>query len=402
MFSFAKKTFTSRQGVVILNGKRTAIGSFMGKLSTVQAPLLGSACIDGALQASKVNKEEVQEVIMGNVLSAGLGQAPARQAAIKAGLKPSTICTTVNKVCSSGLKAITLGAQSIMLEDSEIVVAGGFENMSLVPHYSYLRKAFTYGNPMSYDGILLDGLSNSFDGKTMGLCAEKTNKDLKIGRAENDEYCIQSYERTLNCMKKGLFQKEIVSISFEAKKGVKENFNEDEEPTKFLKEKIPNLKPVFEKDGTITAANSSKINDGGAAVVLMNEKLAKDRGLRAVARIIGYADAELEPVDFSIAPSSAVTKLLKKCNMSIKDIDYFEFNEAFASVAIANMKLLGLNSSKVNLHGGAVAMGHPVGMSGARLVLSLINVLQEINGRYGVVAICNGGGGASSILIERL
>ena len=400
MYSIFKKNFS--KSVVIVNGKRTAIGSFMGKISGVQAPLLGSACIDGALQASKINKEEVNEVIMGNVLSAGLGQAPARQAAIKAGLLPSTVCTTVNKVCSSGMKAVMLGAQSILLNDHEIVVAGGFENMSLAPHYSYLRKQFTYGNPVSYDSIILDGLTNSFDGKAMGVCAEKTVKDLKLGRAESDEYCIQSYERTLNAQKKGFFQKEIVTISYEVQKGKKENFNEDEEPSRFKRDKIPSLTPVFEKDGTVTAANASKINDGACALVLMDEELASKRNLRAIARIVGYADSEIDPIDFSIAPSSAVNRLLKKCNKSIKDIDYFEFNEAFSCVSLANMKLLGLNSSKVNLHGGAVALGHPIGASGARIILSLINVLQENNGKYGIAAICNGGGGASSIMVERL
>jgi acetyl-CoA C-acetyltransferase len=396
------KKFFSLKNVVIVNGKRTPIGSLNGKLSGFHPSMLGAAAIDSAIFTSKINKEDVEEVIMGNVLSAGMGQAPARQAALRAGLKKSTVCTTVNKVCSSGMKAVMYAAQNIMLGERDIVVAGGFESMSLVPHYAFLRKGHSYGHVQMADGILFDGLTDSFNGKHMGECAEKTGKDLKISRQQMDEYAILSYERALAAIKAGYLQKEMVHLSREVKKGVTEEIKEDEEPLKFMKEKIPTLKPVFDKEGGITAANSSKLNDGGCAMVLMNEDVAKSKGLTPIARIKGFADAEVEPVDFSIAPTSAIQRLLKRNNLKLDDISHFEFNEAFSSVCLANMKLLGLTQDKINLHGGAVSLGHPVGMSGARIILSLINVMQNNNGKLGVAAICNGGGGASSILIERL
>jgi acetyl-CoA C-acetyltransferase len=396
-----KKFFSDN--IVIVNGKRTAVGSFMGKLSNIHGTLLGSAAIQGALQASKINGEEVDEVILGNVISAGLGQAPARQAALKAGLKPQTVCTTINKVCSSGMKAVDFAYQSIKTGNSNIVVAGGFESMSLVPHYLYIRKPYPWGTANMIDGIQFDGLTDSVHKNLMGNCTEKTMRELKITRQEQDEYTFSSYERAIEAFKKGLFKKEIVEIITEGrKKGETETINEDEEYKKYLKDKIPTLKPVFEKDGTITAANASKNADGGCALVLMKESHAKEKGLTPIARIRGFADAELDTIDFSIAPTSAISKLLKRVNLKLADVDAFEINEAFAGVPLANMKLLGIKHDKINVHGGAVAIGHPVGMSGARIILSLVNVLQATNGKVGIAAICNGGGGSSSICIERL
>lgn len=401
MFRGVTKKFFS-ESIVIVNGKRTPIGSFMGKLSAYHAADLGAAAIEGSLLASKLNKEDVDEVIMGNVISAGLGQAPARQAAIKAGLPPSVCCTTVNKVCSSGLKAVHFAAQSIQTGNSKIVVAGGFESMSLVPHYLYIRKAFPWGEPQMVDGIMFDGLTDSFNKMLMGNCAEKTVKELNITRKEQDDFTISSYEKVIAANKSGLFAKEIVPLVLQDKKGKSEIIGSDEEFSRFFPDKIPTLKPVFEKTGTITAANASKNADGGCAMVLMSEKHAQEKNLKPIARIVAFADSEINPVDFSIAPTSAVQKLLKKSGIDLKNIDCFEINEAFASVALANIKLLGIDKEKVNIHGGAVSLGHPIGMSGARIILSLVNALQVRNGKFGIASICNGGGGSSSVLIEKL
>jgi len=399
----SKSFFSSAKNVVIVNGKRTPIGSFMGKLSSIHGSLLGAAAIEGAVKAAKINKEEIEEVIMGNVISSGLGQAPARQAAIKAGLLPSTVCTTINKVCSSGMKAVHFATQSILTDDRKIVVAGGMESMSLVPHYLYIRKAVPWGEPHLTDGIMFDGLTCSFNSILMGNCAEKTHKELKITRKEQDDWCIQSYERVIAAYKAQLIQKELVELVAETgKKGQTETISQDEEFNRFLKDKIPTLKPVFEKDGTVTAANASKNADGACALILSSEEHATSRGLTPIARIKGFADAEVDPVDFSIAPASAIQKLLRKLNLSINDVDYFEINEAFSGTVLSNLKLLNLSGDKVNVHGGAVALGHPIGASGARIILSLINVLQSKNGRIGIAAICNGGGGASAICVERI
>ena len=385
--------------VVIVAAKRTPIGCFNGALSEVHASSLGAIAIKGALKESKLNPEEIDEVIMGNVVSAGVGQAPARQAAIKAGLSKNTVCTTVNKVCSSGMKSITMGAQSIALGDSEIVVAGGFENMSLIPHYMSLRKPVLFGEGRAADGIQYDGLTDYFAKVPMGVCAEKTVKDYKITREEQDEYCHLSYTRARDTD----FSGEIEPVEIENPRTKKlVTISHDEEPKKYMPEKIEKLRPAFDKEGSITAGNASKINDGGCALILMEESLAKSKGIKPLARIMSYQDAEIEAVDFSVAPASGVTKLLKKNGLKVDDIDVFEFNEAFSSVALANMKILGLNQEKVNLHGGAVALGHPIGMSGARVVLSLLIFLNEKNGTYGVASICNGGGGSTSILIENL
>ena len=400
----SKKAFSSASNsIVIVNGKRTPMGSFLGKLSSIHPALLASAAIEGALQAAKLNKEEIDEVILGNVVSSGLGQAPARQAALKAGLLPSTVCTTINKVCSSGMKAVHFGMQSIQTGNSEIVIAGGMESMSLVPHYLYVRKAFPFGDPSLIDGIRFDGLTDSFNRVLMGNCMEKVNKELKIGRKEQDDWAIQSYERAIAANQSGVIQKELVHIVSETgKKGQTETITQDEECFKFLKDKIPTLRPAFEKDGTITAANASKNSDGACAMILMTEENAKKRGLTPIARIRAFADAELDPMNFSIAPASAIPKLLKRGGVNINEVDFFEIGEAFAGTVLANMKLLNLTADKVNIHGGAVSLGHPIGMSGARIILALINALQAGNGRLGVASICNGGGGASSILIERL
>lgn len=399
----SKKFFSLAKNIVIVNGKRTPTGSFMGKLSGIHGSLLGSAAIEGALKAAKVNKEEVEEVIMGNVISSGLGQAPARQAAIKAGLLPSTVCTTINKVCASGMKAVHFAAQSIMTDSTKLIVAGGMESMSLVPHYLYIRKAVPWGEPHLTDGIMFDGLTCSFNSILMGNCAEKTHKELKISRKEQDDWCIQSYERVIAGYKANLIQKELVELVADTgKKGQTETISQDEEFQRFMKDKIPNLRPVFEKDGTITAANASKNADGACALVVADEEHAMNRGLTPIARIKGFADAEVDPVNFSIAPASAIQKLLKKLNMNIKDVDYFEINEAFAGTVLSNMKLLNIPGEKINVHGGAVALGHPIGASGARIILSLINVLQSNNGRIGIASICNGGGGASAICVERI
>jgi len=337
--------------IVIVNGKRTPMGSFLGKLSTIHPSLLAGAAIEGALQSAKINKEEVDEVIMGNVISSGLGQAPARQAALKAGLLPSTVCTTVNKVCASGMKAVHFAAQSIMTNNSEIVVAGGMESMSLVPHYLYVRKAFPFGDPSLIDGIRHDGLTDSFNKILMGNCMEKVNKDLKIGRKEQDDWAIQSYERAIAANKSGVMMKEMVQIVAETgKKGVTETISEDEECFRFMKDKIPNLKPAFDREGSVTAANASKNSDGACAMVLMTEENAKKRGLAPIARIIGFADAELDPMNFSIAPASAIPKLLKRCGLNINQIDYFEIGEAFAGTVLANMKLLNLSFVCLHYH----------------------------------------------------
>ncbi len=394
-----KKLFSN---IVIVNGKRTPMGSFMGKISKVHPSQLASVAIEGALKVANIEKEEVDEVIMGNVLSAGLGQAPARQAALHAGLSESTICTTINKVCSSGMKSIHFAAQSIMTGNSDIVVAGGMESMSLVPHYIYVRLPMVWGEQMLMDGIKFDGLTDSFSNSLMGSCMEKVNKELNITREEQDDYCMRSYELAIEATKAGLMTKEIIPFEMVDKKKGNTLMEQDEECFKYLKDKIPKLKPVFEKDGTITAANASKNADGACAMVLMTEEMANQKGLKPIARIKSFADSEMDPVKFSIAPSFAIPKLLKRAGIKMDEVDAFEIGEAFSGTVLANQKLLNIPMDKLNVHGGAVSLGHPIGMSGARIVLSLINVLQERNGKYGVAGICNGGGGATSICIERL
>ena len=387
--------------VVIVAAVRTPIGSFMGSLSTVAAPLLGAAAIKGALNKINLDPSLVDEVIMGNVIQAGVGQAPARQAAIHAGLPNTVICTTVNKVCASGMKAIMQGAQAIMTGDAEIVVAGGMENMSLIPHYVHLRNGVKFGPTSMVDGMQKDGLQDAYDNNAMGVSADLCASEYKISREEQDAFAIQSYERSATASESGKFDAEIVPVAVPQRKGDPIMVTKDEEFTNVKLDKIPTLSSVFTKDGTVTAANASTINDGAAAVILMSEEKAIAMGLKPLAYIKSYADAAQEPKWFTTAPAKALPKALGKVGLTVSDVDFFEFNEAFAVVGLANAKILGLDESKINVNGGAVSLGHPLGCSGARIVVTLINVLQQNDAKIGAAAICNGGGGASAIVIER-
>ena len=387
--------------VVIVSAVRTPIGSFMGALSTVSAPKLGAAAIKGALAKIQLDTNLVDEVFMGNVIQAGVGQAPARQAAIFAGLSNSVICTTVNKVCASGMKSVMLGAQAIVCGDAEIVVAGGMENMSLIPHYVHLRNGYKFGPATMVDGMQKDGLTDAYDNNAMGVCADLCATEYKMTREDQDAFAIQSYERSAKAWEAGKFDNEIVSVSVDQRKGDPIIVSKDEEYTNVKLDRIASLNAVFTKDGTVTAANSSTINDGAAALVLMSEDKALSLGLKPLAFIKSYADAAQEPKWFTTTPAIAITKALKKAGLSVEDVDFFEFNEAFAVVGLANAKILGLNDTKVNVNGGAVSLGHPLGCSGARIIATLLNVLEQNNGKIGAAAICNGGGGASAIVIEK-
>lgn len=387
--------------VVIVSAVRTPIGSFMGGLSTVSAPQLGAVAIKGALNKINLNPELIDEVIMGIVVQAGVGQAPARQAALLAGLPNKTIATTINKVCASGMKAVMQGAQSIMLGDADIIVAGGMENMSLIPHYLQLRNGNKFGSVNLIDGMQKDGLSDAYDNSAMGISADLCATEYKITREQQDAFAIQSYNRSTIAWETGKFDSEIVPVSVPQKRGEPIIINKDEEYTNVKLDKIPTLAPAFTKEGTVTAANASTINDGAAALVLMSEEKAIELGLKPLAYIKSYADAEQEPKWFTTTPSVALPKALKKIGLTVDDVDYFEFNEAFSVVGLANSKILGLDDSKVNVNGGAVSLGHPLGCSGARIIVTLINVLAQNNAKIGAAAICNGGGGASAIIIER-
>jgi acetyl-CoA C-acetyltransferase len=387
--------------VVIVAAVRTPIGSFMGALSTVSAPHLGATAIKGALNKINLDPNLVDEVIMGNVVQAGVGQAPARQAAIYAGLPNTVACTTVNKVCASGMKAIMQGAQAIIAGDAEIVVAGGMENMSLIPHYVHLRNGVKFGPTSLVDGMQKDGLTDAYDNNAMGVCADLCATEYKISREEQDAFAIQSYERSAIASNSGKFDNEIVPVSVPQRKGDPIMVTKDEEFTNVKLDKIPSLNAVFTKDGTITAANASTVNDGAAAVILMSEEKAIAMGLKPLAFIKSYADAAQEPKWFTTAPAKALPKALDKVGLTVSDVDFFEFNEAFAVVGLANAKILDLDNNKVNVNGGAVSLGHPLGCSGARIVVTLINVLEQNNAKIGAAAICNGGGGASAIVIER-
>ena len=386
--------------IVIVSAVRTPIGSFMGTLSTVSATQLGATAIKGALSKINLDSNLVDEVFMGNVIQAGVGQAPARQAAIYAGLSNEVTCTTVNKVCASGMKSIMLGAQAILAGDAEIVVAGGMENMSMIPHYVQMRSGVKFGPATLIDGMQKDGLVDAYDNNAMGVCADLCATEYKISREEQDAYAIQSYERSASASNSGKFINEIVPVAVPQRKGDPIMVSIDEEFTNVKLDKIPTLNPVFTKDGTVTAANASTINDGAAALILMTEDKAISLGLKPLAYIKGYADAAQEPKWFTTSPAKALPKALKKAGISISDVDYFEFNEAFSVVGIANSKILDLDKNKVNVNGGAVSLGHPLGCSGARIVVTLINVLQQNNAKIGAAAICNGGGGASAIVIE--
>lgn len=387
--------------VVIVSAVRTPIGSFMGGLSTVAAPRLGAVTIKGALDKIQLDPKLVDEVFMGNVVQAGVGQAPARQAAIYAGLPNTVACTTVNKVCASGMKAVMFGAQAILCGDAEIVVAGGMENMSLIPHYMNLRNGYKFGPATMIDGIQKDGLVDAYDNNAMGVCADLCAAEYNFTREDQDNFAIQSYERSAKAWDAGKFDNEIVPVSVPQRKGDPIIVSKDEEFTNVKLDKIPSLSPVFTKDGTVTPANSSTINDGAAAVVLMSEEKALSLGLKPLAYIRSYADAAQEPKWFTTSPSKAIPKALEKAGLTINDVDYFEFNEAFAVVGLANAKILGLDDKKINVNGGAVSLGHPLGCSGVRIIVTLLNVLEQNNGKIGAAAICNGGGGASAIVIER-
>jgi acetyl-CoA C-acetyltransferase len=387
--------------VVIVAAVRTPIGSFMGALSTVPATQLGAAAIKGALHKINLDPKLVDEVLMGNVVQAGNGQAPARQAAIFAGLPDSVACTTINKVCASGMKAVMQGAQAIMTGDAEIVVAGGMENMSLIPHYVHLRNGVKFGPTTLIDGMQKDGLTDAYDNSAMGVCADLCASEYNFTREDQDAFAIQSYERSAAAWEAGRFDAEIIPVEVPQRRGDAIVITKDEEYTNVKLDKIPSLAPVFTKDGTVTAANASTINDGAAALILMSEEKAKALGINPLAYIKSYADAAQEPKWFTTAPAKALPKALDKAGLSLADVDYFEFNEAFSVVGLANAKILGINNAKINVNGGAVSLGHPLGCSGARIIVTLINVLNQNNAKIGAAAICNGGGGASAIVIER-
>jgi|TARA_B110000240_G_scaffold197409_1_gene252515 acetyl-CoA C-acetyltransferase len=388
--------------VVIVSVARTPIGSFMGSLSSVPATKLGAIAIKGALTKINLSPEMVDEVYMGNVVSAGLGQAPARQAAIYAGLPDTVPCTTVNKVCASGMKAIMLAAQSIALGDATIVVAGGMENMSAIPHYQHARNGSKFGPITMEDGMQKDGLVDAYDKIPMGVCADACATEYNFSREDQDNFAIQSYNRSAKAWSEGKYADEIVPVEIPQRRGEPVIFSEDEEYKNVKMEKIPALRAAFSKDGTVTAANASTINDGGAALVLMSAEKAKELNITPLAKIKSYADASHEPKWFTTAPAKALPKALAKANISIDDVDFFELNEAFSVVGLANMKLLNITDDKVNVNGGAVSLGHPLGVSGARIVIALTSVLKQNNAKIGAAAICNGGGGASAIVIERI
>lgn len=389
--------------VVIVSAVRTPMGSFMGSLSSLSATDLGAVALKGAIEKAGIQSKEIQEVYMGCVLQAGLGQAPARQAAIAAGIADDVPCTTINKVCSSGMKSIILAAQSIMTGDNDVVIAGGMESMSRVPSYlTTNRTGQKLGDQKLLDGLLKDGLINVYDGQHMGNCAEKCAVDFDISREEQDAFAIESYTRSADAWKNGKFDNEIIPVTLPQRKGDAIVVNEDEEFKNVDLEKIPTLRPVFQAEGTVTAANASTLNDGASALVLMSKEKAQQLGLRPIAKIVSYADAAQEPVNFTTAPAKALPIALQKAGMKIDEIDYFEFNEAFSVVGLANMKILNLPSNKVNINGGAVSLGHPLGNSGSRIVVTLLNVLEQQKAKYGAAAICNGGGGASAIIVEKL
>ncbi|MSP84200.1 MAG: acetyl-CoA C-acyltransferase [Flavobacteriaceae bacterium] len=387
--------------VVIVAAVRTPIGSFMGGLSTVSAPQLGAIAIKGALNKINLDPNLVDEVLMGNVVQAGVGQAPARQAALLAGLPNTVIATTINKVCASGMKAVMQGAQAIISGDAEIIIAGGMENMSLIPHYIHLRNGYKFGPTSMIDGMQRDGLSDAYDNSAMGVSADLCASEYKISREDQDNFAVQSYERSAKAWEAGKFDAEIVPVDVPQRRGEPIIISKDEEFSNVKLDKIPTLNPAFTKEGTVTAANASTINDGAAAVILMSEEKAVELGLKPLAYIKGYADAAQEPKWFTTTPSIAIPKALAKAGLTVSDVDFFEFNEAFSVVGLANSKILGLDTSKVNVNGGAVSLGHPLGCSGVRIIVTLINVLEQNNAKIGAAAICNGGGGASAIVIER-
>ena len=389
--------------VYIISAVRTPIGSFLGSLSSFTAVQLGGIAFKGALEKAGVDKKYIQEVFVGNVISAGLGQAPATQVAVAAGLGYDIPCTLINKVCASGMKAVMVGAQSIMLGHNDVVLAGGMESMSNIPFYLMkARTGYKYGNGELLDGLQFDGLTDIYNHCAMGVCADNTAKEMNITRQDQDAYAINSYKRSAASWAAGKFKDEIVGVEVVDRKGNKTLFAEDEEYKNVSFDKIPGLKPVFGKEGTVTAANASTLNDGASALLLMSKEKADELGLKPIAKIRGFADAAQDPMWFTTAPSLAIPKAIKMAGLTAKDISYYEINEAFSAVAIANNIKLGLDPEKVNVNGGAVALGHPLGSSGSRITGTLINVLKQNNSSIGVAGICNGGGGASAIVIENL
>ena len=387
--------------VVIVSAVRTPMGSFGGCLSSVSATKLGAAAIKGAIEKAGIDKDIINEVYMGNVLQANLGQAPARQAAMFAGLSKDIPCTTINKVCSSGMKSIMIAAQSIICGDNEVVIAGGMENMSSVPHYfAKGRIGQKLGNMELVDGLVKDGLTDVYNRVHMGVCAEKCATEMNFTREQQDTFAIESYNRSANSWATGKFTDEVIPIEVPQRRGDALVINEDEEYKNVKMEKIPALRPVFDKEGTITAANASTLNDGASAILLMSSKKAVELNLTPLAKIISYADAAQEPEWFTTAPAKALPVAIAKAGLTTNDIDYFELNEAFSVVGLANMHILDLDASKVNVNGGAVSLGHPLGSSGSRIIVTLINVLKQNGGKVGAAAICNGGGGASAMVIE--
>lgn len=389
--------------VYIVSAVRTPIGSFGGSLSSLTAIQLGSAAIKGALAKAGVDAKEINEVYFGNVVSAGLGQAPARQAAVAAGIGYNVPCTTVNKVCASGMKSVMLGAQSIMLGQNDVVMTGGMESMSNIPYYlPQARYGYKYGHGQIIDGLMHDGLWEAYNHFPMGNCADNTAKEMKISREMQDEYAINSYKRSAAAWEAGKYADEVIPVEVPQRKGDPLIIQEDEEYKNVKFDKIPSLRPVFSKEGTVTAANASTINDGASAILLMSEEKVKEMGVKPIAKIKGFADAAQDPLWFTTAPSLAIPKAMKAAGIDKSDVDFYEINEAFSAVAIANNMELGLDPEKVNVNGGAVALGHPLGCSGARIITTLNSVLHQNDAQIGVAGICNGGGGASAIVIESL
>lgn len=388
--------------VVIVSYSRTPIGSFGGSLSNVSAPKLGSIAIKGAIDKINIDPNIIDEVYMGNVISSGLGQAPAKQAAIFAGINQDTPCTTINKVCSSGMKAIMIAAQSIQTGENDIVIAGGMENMSSIPFYvSDMRNGRKLGHTKIEDGLLIDGLTDVYDNVHMGVCAEICAEEMNISREEQDQFALNSYKKSTEAWNNGFFENEITEVKIETRKG-ETIIKEDDEFKNINLEKFKKLRTVFKKDGTVTAGNASTINDGAAAVIIMSKEKAIELGIKAIAKIISYADSSQEPKWFTTTPTKALEKALEKATLQKENIDFWELNEAFSVVGIANIQNLGIDDEKVNVNGGAVSLGHPLGCSGARILVTLLNTLENKNGKIGAAGICNGGGGASAIIIENV
>lgn len=400
---FVKFKFNSNKmkEVFIVSAKRTPIGGFLGNFAEVSATDLGAAAIKGTIENVNIDQKDIDSVYMGNVLSANLGQSPARQASKFAGIPDETDCTTVNKVCAAGMKATILGAQQIQLGLESMVITGGMESMSNVPHYTNKRKINKLGNEILIDGLLKDGLTDVYNDFHMGNAAELCVEKYKLTREQQDGYALKSYEKAAKATKEGKFKNEIIPFTLKQKQG-ETVITEDEDIYKIIPEKVSKLKPSFVKDGTITAANASNLNDGAAALLLASKEAVEQYNLKPLAKIIGYADAAQAPEWFTTAPSIAIPKALKRANLQLDDIDFFEINEAYAAVALANQIELGLDPQKINVYGGAVALGHPLGASGARIICTLVFVLQQEKGKYGIAAICNGGGGATAIVIENL